>query len=569
MTTSSQLAEVTPSTEGIAKAAGVLSLGNVASRALGLVRETVKADLFGASPYVSAFEVAAIVPTMIYDLLIGGLLSAALVPVFSDYASPQQRQELWRIFSIVVSLAVVILSLIVILLELFAPQVAWLLGGGFDVQFQAVTTKLIRIILPAVLFFGLSGMVTALLYTLKRFTYPAFGAAIYNAGIITAALLLADKVNIYSLALGILLGAMLQLAIQLPDLRDVRFALSLDLSHPALRRIVGLYLPIVLGLVISQIGIAIDRNLASRTGGESIAWMQYATRLIQLPIGLVSAAISLAILPTLSQYGSEATSQQHPTSNIQYPISNIQYPISDVKRETSNACPEQSRRVKRETSDFQRTLALGLKMVLMAIIPATIGLFVLATPIVALLYQHGNFDAHDTVQTAMALRYYLLGLTFAAIDLPLVFAFYARKDTLTPALVGVLGVVVYLIVALSLIRPLGMIGLILANSAQLTIHALTMLVLIQRRMGGLGGHGIMALALKTIFASLVMGGITYLALSGLQSALDASPLVSKLVIVGGAGGVGLATYLGMIALLRVEEARLVGKMIWRKVRLSD
>jgi putative peptidoglycan lipid II flippase len=546
MTTSSQLAKVPPAAEGIAKAAGILSLGNVASRTLGLVRETVKAYLFGASPYVSAFEVAAIVPTMIYDLLIGGLLSAALVPVFSDYASPQKRQELWHIFSIVVSLVVVILSLIVILLELFAPQVAWLLGGGFDAQFQAVTTRMIRIILPAVLFFGLSGMVTGLLYTLKRFTYPAFGAAIYNAGIITCALLFADRVNIYSLALGILLGAMLQLAIQLPDLRDVRFAFSLDLSHPALRRIAGLYLPIVLGLVISQIGIAIDRNLASRTGGESIAWMQYATRLIQLPIGLVSAAVSLAILPTLSQYGSEAPSDQCPISNIQYPMPNV----------------------KRQTSDFQRTLALGLKMVLMAIIPATIGLFVLATPIVALLYQHGNFDAYDTAQTAMALRYYLLGLTFAAIDLPLVFAFYARKDTLTPALVGVLGVVVYLIVALSLIHPLGMIGLILANSAQLTIHALTMLALFQRRMGGLGGHGIMVLAFKALFASLVMGGVTYFALSELQGVLDANTLVGKLVVVGGAGGVGLATYLGMIALLRVEEARLVGEMMWRKVRPS-
>ena len=546
MTRESQLAEAPPSTEGIAKAAGILSLGNVASRALGLVRETVKADLFGASPEVSAFVVAAQVPTIIYDLLIGGLLSAALVPVFSDYASPEKRRELWHIFSIVVSLAVVILSLVVILLELFAPQVAWLLGGGFDAQLQAVTTKMIRIILPAVLFFGLSGMVTGLLYTLKRFTYPAFGAAIYNAGIITCALLLADKVSIYSLALGILLGAMLQLAIQLPDLRDVRFAFSLDLSHPALRRIVGLYLPVVLGLVISQIGIAIDRNLASRTGGESIAWMQYATRLIQLPIGLVSAAISLAILPTLSQYGSTEPSEQDPVSNLQRPISNLQSPISN----------------------FQHTLALGLKMVLVAIIPAAIGLFVLAAPIVALLYQHGNFDTYDTVQTTLALRYYLLGLTFAAIDLPLVFAFYARKDTLTPALVGVLGVVVYLILALSLIRPLGMIGLILANSAQLTIHALTMLALLQRRMGGLGGHGITALALKTLFASLVMGGITYLALSGLQRVLDANTLLGKFVIVSGAGGLGLATYLGMMVLLRVEEARLVGEMIWRKVRPS-
>jgi putative peptidoglycan lipid II flippase len=543
MTTSSQPAEVSLATEGIAKAAGILSLGNIASRALGLVRQTVIADLFGASPYVSAFVAAARVPTMIYDLLIGGLLSAALVPVLSDYAPPEKRQELWRVLSVVVSLAVVILGLIVVLLELLAPVVTWLLGGGFDGQLQAVTTKMIRIILPAVLFFGLSGMVTGLLYSLKRFTYPAFGAAIYNAGLITCALLLADKVDIYSLVLGILLGAILQLAIQLPDLRDVRFSFSLDLSHPALRRIVGLYLPVVLGLVISQIGIFIDSNLASRTGGESIAWMDYATRLIQLPIGLVSTAVSLAILPTLSQYGSSEAQ----SSKLKAQTSNLQLP----------------------TSNFQQTLAQGLKMVLIAIIPATVGLFVLATPIVSLLYEHGDFDARDTVQTAMALRYYLLGLTFAAIDLPLVFAFYARKDTLTPALVGVWGVVVYLIVALSLIRPLGMIGLVLANSAQLTVHALTMLALFQRRMGGLGGHGIMALAFKALFASLVMGGVTYLALSELQRVLDANTLLGKLVIVGGAGGVGLAMYLGMIVLLRMEEARMVGEMIRRKVRPSS
>ncbi len=539
MTTSGQSAEVPPATEGVAKAAGILSLGNAASRVLGLVRDIAIADLFGASSWVGAFEVASTVPTMIYDFLIGGLLSAALVPVFSDYASPEKRRELWRIFSIVLSFAVAILSLIVILLELLAPLVTRLLGGGFDAQLQAVTTRLIRAILPAVLFFGVSGIVTGLLYTLKRFTYPAFGAAIYNAGLITCTLLLADKINIYSLAMGVLLGAILQLAIQLPDLRDVRFTLSLNLSHPALRRILDLYQPVVLGLIVSQIGIGIDRRLASGIGGESIAWMRYATRLIQFPIGLVSTAISLAILPTLSQYGSEATSRQYPTSNV-----------------------------KRETSDFLGTLALGLKMVLLAIIPATIGLFILATPVVALIYQHGHFDAYDTAYTALALRYYLLGLTFAAIDLPLVFAFYARKDTLTPALVGVLGVVVYLIVALSLIRPLGMIGLILANSTQLTVHALTMLDLLQRRMGELGRYGIMPLVIKTLFASLVMGGVTYLVLGRLQGALGADTLVSKLVIVGGAGGVGLVTYLGMIALLRVEEAKLVRDVIWRKVRSS-
>jgi len=540
---------------GIAKAAGILSLGNVASRILGLVRETVIADLFGASGLVSAFQAASILPTMIYDLLIGGMLSAALVPVFSDYTAPEKQDELWHIASTVLSLATLILSLIVLVLEIFAPQVARLLVGGFDAELLAVTTNLIRIILPAVIFFGLSGSVTALLFALKRFTYPAFGAAIYNTGIIVSSLLLAPVLGIYSLPLGVLLGSILQLAIQLPGLRGgappgggarstsswtvpparggaaLRF--SLDLSHPALRRIAALYLPVILGLVISNVGIVIDRNLASRTGPQSIAWMQYATRLIQFPLGLVSAAVSMAILPTLSQCESA--------------------PRRSVAGKELPA------------ADFQQTLALGLKMVLVAIIPATVGLFVLAKPIIALVFEHGDFGALDTAQTALALRCYLIGLIFAAVDQPLVFAFYARKDTLTPALVGALGMGIYLAVALVLIRPLGMIGLVLANSVQLTAHALIMLFLV-RRWGGLRGQGVVPVALKSLLASLAMGGAAYLALGWAQSLTGGDSLTGKIAVVGVAGGVGVLVYLGAIALLKVEEVRLIWEVVRRKVR---
>ena len=518
---------------GIAKAAGILSLGNVASRVLGLARETVIAHLFGASGLVSAFQAASILPTMIYDLLIGGMLSAALVPVLSEYAAPEGREEFWRIASTVLSLAASVLGLIVLALELLAPQVAWLLSGGFDAELLAVTTNLIRIILPAVIFFGLSGSVTALLYAMKRFVYPAFAAAIYNTGIIVSSLLFAPLLGIYSLPLGVLLGSILQLAVQLPDLRGARLRFSLDLSHPALRRIAALYLPVILGLVISNVGIAIDRNLASRTGPESIAWMQYATRLIQFPLGLVSAAVSMAILPTLSQCESAS------------------------RRSAAGKGPP--------AADFQETLALGLKMVLVAIVPATVGLFVLAKPIIALVFEHGDFDALDTARTALALRYYLIGLIFAAVDQPLVFAFYARKDTLTPALVGALGVGIYLAVALALIRPLGMIGLVLANSAQLTGHALVMLFLV-RRWGGLRGRGVALVALKSLLASLAMGGAAYLALNLIEGLADAGTLAGEIAVVGVAGGVGFLVYLGAIALLRVEEAGLIWEVVRRKVR---
>ena len=505
---------------GIARAAGIIALGDVASRVLGLVRNMVIADLFGATGLVSAYQIAATVPAMIYDLLIGGMLSSVLVPVFSEYAAAKTEEELWRIVSVVLSLAAVALGLFIVALELLAPQVAWLLGGGFEARLQTVVTTSIRIVVPAVLLLGLSGVVTGLLYTLKHFTYPAFGEAVFKVGAILGALFLSRPLGIYSLVIGIVLGAVLQLAIQLPGLRGTRLSFSLDLSHPGLRRIALLYTPIALGLVITQIQVAIDRNLASRTGEQSIAWMQNATNLIQFPHRLVAVAVSLAVLPSLSQLSAIA-----------------------------------------DWTGYRRTLAMGLRIVIVLIIPATVGLFIMAQPIIALILEHGSFTAYDTAWTAFALRCYLLGLVFATVDWPLNFAFYARQDTLTPASVGVLSVFVYLIVALPLMKPLGMIGLVLAVSTKHIVHALTMLVLLHRQVGSLRGYGVGAAAFKAVLASAVMGALTYWTMAWLQGVVDVGRLWGELVVVSGTALTGLIVYGILVTLMGVEEVKLIREVI--------
>jgi putative peptidoglycan lipid II flippase len=513
---------------GVAQAASIIALGNIASRLLGLVRVQIISHLFGASGLVSVFHVAAAVPMMIYDLLIGGMLSAALVPVFSQVAEREGRLALWAAFSRVASLVAVILASLVLFLEILAPQVAWLLGGGFDPELQQALADMIRIIAPATLFFGLSGVVTSLLYTLKRFTFPAFGAAVYNLGIIVIAPLLAGRLDAFSLALGVLVGALLQLTIQLPDLRDARLRFVLDLSHPVLRRILVLYLPIALGLIVSNAQIAIDRRLASSTGESSIAWMANATTLIQMPHGLVAVAISLAVLPTLSRMNAAG-----------------------------------------DHAGFRRTLGQGLRLVLILIVPATLGLLVLARPAIALLFEHGRFTALDTYWTAWALRLYLLGLVFAAVDWPLNYAFYARQDTLTPALVGVLSVAVYLGVALPLLRPLGMLGLVLADSAKHMSHAVTMLVLARWRLGGLKEMRLGQTLGKALLASSVMAGLMALALAALARLLGTEGLGVELISVGVVGTLGLLSYLGAASLLQVKEIGLLADLLRRRLGRSE
>ncbi len=508
--------------EAIARAAGILAAGNVASRIMGLGRETIIAHYFGATGEVSAFRVASIIPTMVYELLIGGMLSAALVPVLSEYAASGKKEDLGRVVGVVLGIFGLGLGIVVAVIELAAPGVAWLLGGGFSPELRSLTASLIRIIIPALFIFGCSGILTGLLYALRRFSAPAFGAAVYNLGIILAAPLLSRFVDIYSLALGIIMGALFQFLILIPSLRDIPIRLSFNLRHPALKRIILLYLPIAAGLIISEIQIAIDRNLASWTGPSSIAWMANATTLIQFPHGLISIAISTAILPTLARIA-----------------------VSWGK-----------------TEDFLETLASGIKLVLAAAIPATVGLFVLSYPIIATIFEHGRFTPYDTHYTVLALRLYLIGLVFASVDWPLNYAFYARKDTFTPAMVGVLSVLVYLAVALALIKPLGMAGLVLADSAKHISHCFTMLFMLRRKVGSLKGYGISRTILKAGLASLAMA---FAVVEAIQ-VIPQSSFQGRLTAVIAGGVIGAGVYLAVAMLMKMEEILLLKDAFLARLR---
>ncbi|NLE77799.1 MAG: murein biosynthesis integral membrane protein MurJ [Chloroflexi bacterium] len=536
-----------PDAGGVARSAGILSLGNAASRVLGLVRQVVIATFFGASGEVSAWRVASAVPTMIYDLLIEGMLSAALVPVFSEYLATRSRAALWRLASVVLSLAAVVLAVVILLLEVFAEQVAWLMGGGFSPELLQQTASFIRIMLPAALIFGLGGILVGLLYALKRFTFPAISGAVFNLGIVVAAPLLARQMGIYALCVGVLLGASLQLVALLPGLRGIPLRFTLGWRNAGLRRIGLLYAPVVASLVVSRVQIVIDRNLASRTGEQSIAWMDNATTLFQFPHGLIAIAISLAVLPALSQLAAS-----------------------------------------HDEDGYRATLLRGLRLVMVLILPASVGLFLLATPIIRLIYQHGQFTPQDTYWTATALRCYLLGLIFASLDWPLNYAMYARQNTLTPALVGVFSVGVYLVAALFFQAPLGrlglafaagltdaaaapvgrlqMLGLVLADGCKHTAHALVMWLLVRRLLGGLPTPAFWQTTGKAAVGALGMGGIIALALAVLEPRLAPAGLWGDLALVALCGGCGGAAYLGLMARWRVAEVALLAEAVRARLR---
>ncbi|MFN8486978.1 MAG: murein biosynthesis integral membrane protein MurJ [Caldilineaceae bacterium] len=491
-------------TPGLARSASILSIGNIASRILGLMREMVIASYFGASGQVSAFRVASQVPTMLYDFLVGGMLSAALVPVLSDYAR-RERKEFIQLVGALISVFTIVLALLLLLLEVAAPWVAWLMAAGFrdsDPALLALTVTLIRLMAPAVWLFSMAGLLTAILYAQQRFTFPALATAVYNLCMVVVAPLLERRMGVTSLAFGILAGSLVQLLLMGWDMHraHLTWRLHIDWRHPALRKMLRLYVPIAGGLVVALFQVGLDRRLASGTGPQSIAWMSSATTLQQMPLGLISVAISLAALPRLSQYF-----------------------------------------VAQQEDAYRGTLGRGLRMVLLLIAPAAVGLWLLGEPLTRLLFQRHAFTASDTVHVVQALNIYIMGMLFAAIDFPLNYAFYARNNTLLPALVGVVSVVVYMIVAFALVGPLGYLGLVWADSAKQASHALIMVALLYAQIGRLGArvvHGLLQISLGAV----AMAGVILLcqALFGWQ---DAGSRLYDFLFLSLAGGIGLLAYL--------------------------
>jgi putative peptidoglycan lipid II flippase len=512
----------------VAIAAFVIGLGNVASRLLGLVREQVMAALFGATGATDAFVAANAVPQMVYDLLVGGAISAALVPVFVDAAEDDER--LWRLVSAVLTLVALLLTGVALVLGLLAPSVVGLVASGFSPAQQAEAVPMVRVMLGAVVLQGLAGVLMAVLYTRRRFGLPAFAAAAYNGGVILGALLLHQALGVYALVAGVVLGAAGMLLLQLPGLRGLRYRPALGLGRPEVRTILGLYGPVALGMVVTIVGIVIDRNLASRLAEGSLSVMNYATRLIQFPLGLVATAVSFAVLPQLSKQASALA--------------------ADGRAGTEGEAAGRG---------YRETLLFGIRIVLLLMVPATAGLIVLREPLVELLFERGRFGQVETERTALVFLAYAPQLPFTALDQLLIVAFYARKDTRTPVLVGVAGVALYLASALALIGPLDAAGLALANAIQNSAHGLVLLLLLERVARAQGAaplldRSLAAFSLKVVLAALGMALVLWplaaLALPAADGAGTVAVTLALAVLLAG------AVYVGLLEALGLRDARL-------------
>lgn len=501
------------------RAGSLIAFGSLFSRLLGFAVEGLKSHYFGASGLVDAFNTAQAVPGLLNDLLITSLVNSALIPVLSAYSldPDSDPREMWRLISALLTLTIVVSVCIVLGMEGLAPQLVSLLIGSAPSDVQALAVQLLRIALPALLAFGISGILTALLFSRRRFALPTFASLMLNGAVVVSTLALQARLGIFAMAVGLLVGALLQMALQAVGLRYIEQPkqdrrLHLIFWHPGLRRIGTLYLPIALGLLLE---IFVSRPstfaLAAQTGTGGIAWMNYALTLRQLPEGLIASALAVAILPALAS-------------------------------------------ASRINGIFKETLTQGLRLTLLLIIPATVGLFMLAAPTVALLFEHGSFTAFDTQITAQALQLYLIGLPFAAIDLLLVMAFYARQDTWHPALIGIFSTLLYIGLMRLLVPIYGLRGIMIADSVRYMVHAFVSAFLLRRAFGS-------ALS-RTLWLTFAAAGIMGIAVAVTQRI---SPGGSKVLSVLIPVGAGATVYITAIAALGIEEFRLVRFALRRRL----
>lgn len=501
--------------QAVARSAVVIGLATLASRILGFARDVVIARLFGIYIYAQAFVIAFRIPNLFRDLVAEGAANAAFVPVLSEYSVKRSKEEFWELANILLNLLLVALSAITILGIIFSPLLVRMIAPGFigSPEKLEATIRLNRIIFPYILLIGLSAYATAMLNSLKNFAVSAFAPCLLNISIIIFALLFGEGIK--GLAFGILAGGVLQLAIQVPVLYKKGFypKLALHFDHPGVVQVKRLMLPRLASSSIYQLNNFVDSifgSLAAVVGDGGVAVLYFAYRLIQFPIGIFSNALAQAILPTLSTQALEDSRE-----------------------------------------GLKTTLSWGLRAVFFVMLPVTAVFMVLASPLVFTLFGGGRFDTASGLLTSNALFFYSIGLCAYAGTKILQCCFFSLKDTVTPAKIAFLALIVNIILNAALMFPLKIGGLALATSISGINTFFFLFFILKKRLGGFGEHKILPAFLRMLAAAFGTAAVCF--------------LVNRALNLWWALFCGALSYILFCYMFRVKELKELSRWITRKL----
>ncbi len=512
----------------IARAAGIVMAAFIVSNLVGLLAKTLTAREFGTSIDSNAFFAANRFSEILFNLVAGGALGSAFIPVFTGLLAAEERQKAWKLASAIANLVSIVLLALSLLTFIFAPQVVRLmLAPGFSPEASALTARLLRVQVISSVIFGLSGLVMGILNSHQRFLLPAIAPAMYQLGWIIGIYLLKPALGIFGLAWGVVIGSLLHLLVQLPALARLphsAYDAALGLEMPEVREVGRLMAPRLLGVAIVQLNFLINTLLASFQPAGSITAISLAFPLMIMPEAALAQSIAIAALPTFA---------------------------AQVAR--------------KQFAEMRASLSAALRVMLLLAVPASIGLILLRRPIVAILYQGNQFSADSTDLVAWALLFYAIGLVGHSLVEILSRAFYALHDTKTPVLVGVGAMSLNLLLSFLFVwlfrlwklMPHG--GLALANSAATLIESVILLVLMRRRLDGLEDNKLLISFGKALLAGAGMAAVILL----LGTSLNQPGLLASIALPVAAG---VLSYGFFLVLLKTEELKRIRGMV--KERLT-
>ena len=524
------MSEASSANRVIARAAGTVLIAFVIGNLVGLLRQILVANAFGTRADMEAFNAANRVSETLFNLVAGGALASAFIPTFTSILTLGEKQRAWKLASAIANLIIVVLISISVLAIIFAPQIVhYVLAPGFasNPEKEALTVQLLRLMLPSAIIFGLSGLVMGILNSNQRFFLPALAPTMYQLGMIFGVVFLSPAMGIYGLAWGVLIGASLHLIIQIPLLLGLSgsYTATFGLHSSDVREVGRLIGPRLLGVAVVQLNFWINTRLASQFEEGSVTGIVIAFALMLMPQAAIAQSIAIAALPTFS----------------------AQVAAGKLK-------------------EMRSSLAASLRGALVFSLPASFGLILLRTPIVAMLYQRGEFTAHSTELVSWALLWYASGLIGHALVEILSRAFYSLHDTKTPVFVGIsamsLNVFFSYFWSDIFIRigwlPLG--GLALANTLATAIEAVALFILMQRRLQGIEAKRILVGMLQALVCSSAMVLVIW-------TWIKASVSYSTWIISLGGLLLGLVVFLAFGYLIGLSEIKNAIGTILRTVRV--
>ena len=508
----------------LVKSTAIVSGGIMTSRILGFIRDILIANFFGTKMFAQAFVMAFTVPNMLRHLVAEGACNTVLVPVFTEYRAKKSKAEFLHVANVTFNVFLLALLFITVIGVIATPLIIKIIAPGFIVDQQkfSLTVDLTRILFPYIFLVGLTAYCMGVLHTFRHFTAPAFASAVWNATIIVLMLIFYRSFNVAHLALAVLAGGILQFAVQFIPLSKIGpiFNIKAGLFHEEVKRIGKLLLPRVIGAGMYQINILVDRMLASLqfiVGKGAVAALYYGNRLFQLPLALFGIAIATAVLPTMS-----------------------------------------SLVVEKDIDKLKQSISFSIRNMLFFSVPASMGLMVLARPIIKVIFERGEFTSYATDITSAVLFFYAIGLVAYGGVRILVSAFHAMQDTAAPVAIAFFTLLVNIVMNLILMVPLKAGGLALATSIAGLVNVVLLTIVLRNKIGKFGGKDILYCFLKIIFATSLMGLTAYAlrrAISWNGGIKDAASLV--LIILA-----SIAVYLGTALILKIKEIKVLS--LWTK-----